>query len=100
MGNTGSTCGAVVGAVMAIGLIKERGETLEDWMRLAEVVHEFRNRFEAEMNTISCRELTGLDLTKEIDSDRLMNSDIPATVCIPAVGLAYKLVVDLLRETQ
>lgn len=100
IGNTGATCGAVVGAVMAIGLIKERGESLEDYMSLAKVVQEFRSRFEAEMNTINCRELTGLDLTKEIDSDQLMNSDIPATVCIPAVGLAYRLVVDLLKETQ
>jgi hypothetical protein len=29
-----------------------------------------------------------------------MSSDIPQTVCFPAVGLAYRLVVDLLKETS
>ncbi len=98
IGNTGSVCGAVVGAVMAIGLVKERGETIEDWFRLAAVTQEFRKRFEAEMGTISCRELTGVDLSSEEEIEKLMNSDIPMTVCFPAVGHAYRLVSDLLKE--
>ena len=28
-----------------------------------------------------------------------MNSDVPQTVCFPAVATAYRLVVDLLKET-
>jgi hypothetical protein len=28
-----------------------------------------------------------------------MSSDTPMTVCFPAVGVAYRLVVDLLKET-
>jgi len=100
IGNTGSVCGAVAGAVMAIGLIMKRGDTTEEWFRMAEVVKEFRRRFEAEMETINCRELTGLDLTETNSLEELMNSDIPQTVCFPAVGLAYRLVVDLLKETS
>ena len=99
IGNTGSVCGAVAGAVMAIGLVKERGDSMEDWLRLAAVAQEFRRRFEAEMETISCRELTGADFSKEEDLERYMKSDIPQTVCYPAVGLAYRLVMDLLKET-
>ncbi|UCC43342.1 MAG: C_GCAxxG_C_C family protein [Candidatus Zixiibacteriota bacterium] len=98
IGNTGAVCGAVVGAVMAIGLIKERGDTLEEWLRMAKVAQEFRRRFEAEMETINCRELTGVDLTTEKSIEKYMNSDIPMTVCFPAVGLAYRLVMDLLKE--
>ena len=99
IGNTGSVCGAVTGAVMAIGLVKERGNSLEDWLRLAAVAQEFRRRFEAEMETIICSELTGADFSNEMDIEQYMKSDIPQTVCFPAVGLAYRLVMDLLKET-
>ena len=105
IGNTGSVCGAVIGAVMAIGLIKGRGESkdsgerLEDWFRVASLAQEFRQRFEGEMGTIICRELTGADLTTEEGREKLMNSDIAMTVCAPAVGLAYRLVVELLKES-
>ena len=100
IGNTGAVCGAVAGAVMAIGLKKERGDTMEDWLRISAVAQEFRRRFEAEMETINCRELTGADLSTEEGREQFMSSDIPLTVCFPAVGVAYQLVVDLLKETS
>lgn len=99
IGNTGSVCGAVAGAVMAIGLIKKRGETLEDWFRVAKVVREFRRRFEAEMDTINCSELTGYDLSTEKGLEEFMSSETSMTVCVSAVGVAYRLVTDLLKET-
>ena len=98
IGNTGSVCGAVAGAVMSIGLIKGRGETMEEMMSVLGLAAEFRKRFEAEMKTISCRELTGLDLTKPESLEDLMGSDVPQTVCFPAVATAHRLIVDLLRE--
>jgi C_GCAxxG_C_C family probable redox protein len=99
IGNTGAVCGAVAGAMMAIGLKKERGDTMEDWFRISAVAQEFRRRFEAEMGTINCRELTGADLTTPEGIEQFMGSDIPQTVCFPAVGVAKRLVVDLLKET-
>ena len=98
IGNTGSVCGAVAGAVMAIGLIKDRGKTMEEMMSVIGLAAEFRKRFEAEMQTISCRELTGIDLTKPEELETLMGSDVPQKVCFPAVATAHRLVVDLLRE--
>ena len=100
IGNTGSVCGAVIGAVMAIGLIKERGDTMEDWFRIAAVAQEFRRSFEAEMGSINCRELTGADLSTEEGLKQYMSSDIPMTVCFPVVGTAYRLVMDMLEETS
>ncbi len=100
IGNTGSVCGAVAGAVMAIGLIKDRGESMEEMMEVLGTATEFRRRFEHEMNTISCRELTGLDLSKPEGIEQLMNTDIAQSVCFPAVATAHRLVVDLLRETR
>jgi C_GCAxxG_C_C family probable redox protein len=100
IGNTGAVCGAVVGAVMAIGLMKKRGDTMEDYLRNLAVAREFRSRFEAEMKTINCRELTGEDLTTPEGIEQFMGSDTPKTVCFPAVGAAYRLVLDLLKETS
>lgn len=98
IGNTGDVCGAVAGAVMAIGLHQERGETMEESLRTLAIAQEFRRRFENEMGTINCRELTGADLSTPEGIEQFMNSDTPQTVCFPAVGAAYKLVVDVLKK--
>jgi C_GCAxxG_C_C family probable redox protein len=98
-GGIGDT-GAVCGAVMAISLKTERGETMEEGLRALGVVGGFRRRFEAEMETLSCRELTGADLSTEEGIQQFMSSATPQTICFPAVGLAYRLAVDLLKETS
>ena len=100
IGNTGSVCGSVIGAVMAIGLKQGRADTMEEMLRNLAVTQEFRRRFEAEMKTINCRELTGADLSTPEGIEQFMGSDIPQTVCFPAVALAYRLVLDLLKETS
>ncbi len=100
IGNTGAVCGAVVGAVMAIGLKQGKADTMEEALRNLAVAREFRHRFEAEMETINCRELTGADLTTEDGLKQFMGSDTPQTVCFPAVGAAFRLVVDLLKKTS
>jgi hypothetical protein len=73
---------------------------MEEGLGALRVVQEFRRRFEAEMETITCRELTGADLSTEEGIKQYMSSDTPQTVCFPAVGMAYRLVVDLLRENS
>jgi len=100
IGNSGAVCGAVAGAIMAIGLIRPRGETMEEMFQTLGLAAEFRKRFEAEKGTIQCRELTGLDLSDPDGIEELMNSDVPQTVCFPAVAAAYRLVVELLRENE
>lgn len=97
IGGTGSVCGAVAGAVMAISLFKERGNTMEDYMMLASTCEEFRRRFEKEMGSINCRDLTGMDLTVLEDMEKMMTSDVPQKVCRPAVALAHKLVTEMLK---
>ncbi|MCP4425682.1 MAG: C_GCAxxG_C_C family protein [Chloroflexi bacterium] len=99
IGNTGAVCGAVVGAVMAISLKQGRTDTMEGALGNLAVAGELRRRFEAEMGNIRCRELTGLDLSTEEGLKQIMRSDIPQKVCFPAVGTAYRLVVELLQES-
>ncbi|MEJ2211277.1 MAG: C-GCAxxG-C-C family protein [Anaerolineae bacterium] len=104
IGMTGAVCGAVVGAVMAIGLKQERAGTMEEMFGNLAVVREFRRRFEAEMGTIICRELTGVDLSEaDLTPEAIAQftaADTSQTVCFPAVGAAYRLVMDLLKETS
>lgn len=100
IGNTGSVCGAVVGAVMAIGLIRGRGETMQAMLDNLALAQEFRQRFEAEMGNIGCRELTGLDLSTEEGLKQSMAMDTAQRVCFPAVAIAYEQVVDLLKESK
>ncbi len=100
IGNTGGVCGAVAGAVMAIGLKLGRADSVEGMLQNLGVVREFRRRFEAEMGDSGCRELTGLDLTTQESLSQLMDSDISQKVCFPAVRTAYRLAVDLLRKTK
>lgn len=98
IGGTGSVCGAVAGAVMAIGLKLGRGHTMAEALSRMEVAREFRRRFEGEMEHTTCRELTGLDLTTPEGRQKLMGSDTSQRVCFRAVGVAYQLAVDLLKE--
>jgi hypothetical protein len=41
-----------------------------------------------------------VDLSTEEGLKQFMSSDTPQTVCFPVVGAAYRLVVDLLKETS
>lgn len=99
IGSTGAVCGAVVGAVMAIGLLQDRGQTMEEIVGNLAQVQEFRRRFEAKMGTINCRELTGVDLSTEEGMKQSVEQDTAQKVCFPAVATAYEIVIDLLRET-
>ncbi len=100
IGNTGSVCGAVVGAVMAIGLHGDRPTSMEQAMAQLRLSGDLRRRFEQEMGAIGCRELTGLDLTTKAGVQELVTSDTPQRVCQPAVRLATKLAIELLAEQQ
>jgi hypothetical protein len=42
--------------------------------------------------------MTGVDLSTKEGIEQYMSSDKPQTVCFPAVGIAYQLVGDLLKE--
>jgi C_GCAxxG_C_C family probable redox protein len=98
IGNTGDVCGAVAGGIMAISYKKKRGATKKETFQTLELIQEFRCRFEAKMNTIYCRELTGLDLSTPEGIEQSMKVNTAQNVCFPAVGLAYRLVVELLKE--
>lgn len=99
IGGTGSVCGALVGAVMAIGLTHGRRDSSQRDARAYALTQEMRRRFEAAMGHVDCRELTGMDLSTPEGVKRFYGSEVPRTVCMPAVGTAYTLVMELLAPT-
>ncbi len=98
IGGTGSVCGALTGAVMAIGLRHGRQKPTERDARAYALTQQLRRRFEAEMGHIECRELTGMDLSTLEGIKRFAKTDGPVKVCLPAVGAAYRLVMELLNQ--
>lgn len=100
VGNSGATCGAVIGGAMGLSLEMDWGVTMEEALGALATVGDFRRRFEEAMGSISCGDLTGADLTTPEGIQRYMESDIPQTVCFPAVATAYRLVVEMLDERR
>ncbi|MBV2119869.1 MAG: C-GCAxxG-C-C family protein [Candidatus Thiodiazotropha sp. (ex Ctena orbiculata)] len=100
MGFMGEFCGAMTGAVMAIGLVKGQGQNPEDLQKTMPLVQELRRRFETEMKTSRCRELTGIDLTKPGGLETLIESGISDRVCVPAVDTAYRIVMEFLKASD
>ncbi len=65
----GETCGAVIGAVMAIGLAYGR-EDLDDWegfLRAIKHARRFCRRFEKEFGSLMCRDIVKLQCGKSFD---------------------------------
>lgn len=100
MGLMGDTCGAMTGAVMAIGLVKGPVANPQEFQQTMPLVRELRRRFETEMKTINCRELTGMDLSKPGGLEELVQSGTSDKVCVPAVDTAYRIVMDVLKSTE
>lgn len=65
MGRLGGTCGAVTGAIMAIGLLGSGPDPLDPIAkaRVYALVRSFIEEFEARHQTISCRELLNCDIS-------------------------------------
>lgn len=98
MGHTGSTCGAVSGAVMAIGLKhgKCRPEDNDAKAKTYELVAEFCKRFKEKHGSLLCTELLGHDLTLPDGAKVARETGAFQTVCPrligDAVGIAEEIV--------
>jgi C_GCAxxG_C_C family probable redox protein len=97
IGGTGSVCGALVGAVMAIGLKYGRRDAAERDAQAYALTQQVRRRFEQALGHVDCRVLTGMDLSTREGAKRFYASDVPQRVCMPAVGAAYRAAIEALQ---
>ena len=97
MGHAGQICGAVSGALLAIGLAE--GITSYDrdkkytCYRLAE---EFQSRFKAVHGSLTCPGLLGFDIGNPKELEQVRQEDLFHTLCPKLVGEAVCIVADLL----
>ena len=93
MGRLGGTCGAVTGALMAIGLrcgtVKVDEQAKEKTYRL---VREFTEAFRSRNGSIVCRELLGLDISTPEGRKQAMEKKLFTTLCPKLVRDAAEII--------
>ncbi|MGD0819519.1 MAG: C-GCAxxG-C-C family protein [Desulfomonilia bacterium] len=89
----GLTCGAVTGALMAIGLKHGGGPEMKEGTY--EVVREFVDRFTRLHGSINCTELIGYDLGKPEQLAEAREKAIFAVRCVKYVQDAVKILEEL-----
>ncbi|MBR5471395.1 MAG: C_GCAxxG_C_C family protein [Oscillibacter sp.] len=89
----GSTCGAVVGAVAALGWVTGRTDPDGSRTESAAAVREFLKRFEEEFGTLSCRELQATYV-----KEHALKSDGMYRKCTVFVEKAVEIAKDILSD--
>jgi C_GCAxxG_C_C family probable redox protein len=99
MGRTGQTCGAVTGAIMAIGL--KYGATSaadkETKEKAYALVKEFSDRFKVRNDVVTCKDLLGVDIGTVEGRKIAHEQDLYATVCTRLVKDAAEIVEEMLN---
>lgn len=94
----GLTCGALTGAVLALGMIagpseyRDRENRETAYRLIAPLVEGFRRR----MGSALCAEITGVDISTEAGRERFREQNILEEKCVPAVELAARLGAEIL----
>lgn len=89
----GDTCGAVTGALMALGL-----EYADDDDKLHEKAAKFRDEFTARFGHTYCRELLGYDFSIPGEREKCVESGIKAERCPEYVCTAVEMLEELFAE--
>ena len=100
MARSGETCGAISGALMAIGLEHGRVsiEDLESKRRCYDVGQEFLRRFKEREGATACRDLLGYDLSKPGQEQAAREAGLFASLCPRLTAVAVELAEQLLAE--
>ncbi|MBR4953371.1 MAG: C_GCAxxG_C_C family protein [Oscillospiraceae bacterium] len=77
----GDTCGAVIGALIAIGMKYGGTYSEEDSAIVHEKVHAFHDAFIERFGATSCRELLKYDFSKPGEKDKAVESGIMMEAC-------------------
>lgn len=99
VGRTGQTCGAVSGALMALGLkygMVEASPEAKD--RMYNIAQEFLKRFSELHGTVQCRELLRADLTTVEGRAAIKVRKTHSTVCTGLIEDASAILDDMLAE--
>lgn len=96
----GSTCGAVTGAFMVLGL-KYGNTTAEDKKGKANTykkVEEYTKRFKARNDSVMCRELLGCDLRTPEGMKEAQDKGLFSSICPRMVREAVEILEEMMNE--
>jgi C_GCAxxG_C_C family probable redox protein len=98
MARMGAACGAVTGALMAIGLKYGMTQAKDEQARdkTYKLTHDFVERFKERHRSIVCRELLGCDLSKPEERKAALDKGLFTTICPQFVRDAAEIVEQLL----
>ncbi len=99
MARTCGVCGAVTGAIMALGILYGRDDAQQPYAVVYAKVQQFLRAFEEEYRSIDCFELTGYDLGKEEDRQAFGEKGIMEK-CRQITGRAASLVAELVNDEE
>jgi C_GCAxxG_C_C family probable redox protein len=96
----GETCGAVSGAIMALGILE--GENTSDTKGHKNKTYELSEKFLAKFckihGTTRCRDLTGIDMTDADARNEAIRSGNFAELCPKFVDNAVRIVLDIFPD--
>lgn len=92
---TGGMCGALSGAIMAIGLEKGRESPDTSFEAIYDIVQRLLDMFEAEFGTTNCRRLIHCDLRTEAGMKHYLDNDLEAK-CLRYTQEATRITLSLL----
>ena len=94
------SCGAVTGAVMALGLRFGMGDESEPEKKplTYEKTTEFMKMFREKNKTIICNELLGYDISNAEDREIIKQKNLSKTVCNEVIRDAVEIVEKMLAE--
>ena len=100
MGRSGEVCGAVSGALMALGLAEGNTdpENNEAKARVYTRASDFLKRFEARQETVLCRELLGVDIGTEDGLQFAREQDLFHQQCPAFVRAAAEILQEMLSK--
>jgi C_GCAxxG_C_C family probable redox protein len=98
MGRMAETCGAVTGAMMAIGLKHASADVKDAQARekTYALVRQFADEFRARHGALDCRDLLGCDISTPEGRQQAHDRDTRGTVCSQLVRDAAELLEELL----
>ena len=98
----GEMCGAVSGALMALGLKYGHchAENAQEKKKAYQIAEDFMNRFIEKKGTVVCRELLGYDISKPEDMEKIKELNLFETTCPEMIRCATEIVDEMVRELQ
>ena len=101
IGFQGHMCGVMTGSIMVIGLIvgSRESDYKKKKMRVASVSGKYLQSFKDQYGTLSCRKITGLDLSTS-EGRKQLGAGVRDKKCVPVVEEGARILAKVLHDDE